>query len=100
MNKRKHLKYEDFLNEELQDITLATEYLNEAVKDEDPRMFLLALKNVLHARGESMTDFAQEVDIARQNLYKILSDKGNPRWENLRSIIHEAGFTISLIPRT
>lgn len=44
--KRKLRDYQEKLLEDLQDPTLASHYLNEALVDEDPRAFLLALKNV------------------------------------------------------
>jgi DNA-binding phage protein len=48
--KVRHRDFEDFLNEKLQDSELALEYLNEALMDEDPRIFLVALKDVLVAQ--------------------------------------------------
>ncbi|MCK4517569.1 hypothetical protein KAT92_02250 [Candidatus Babeliales bacterium] len=46
---RKFRDYQEKLMEDLQDYDLASAYLNEALLDEDPRVFLLALKNVLAA---------------------------------------------------
>jgi DNA-binding phage protein len=41
--------------ERLKDPELALAYLNEAVNDEDQRVFLLALKDVIEANGGDMT---------------------------------------------
>ena len=50
--KREFRDYQEKLLQDLQDPELASAYLNEALKDEDPRIFLLALKNVCEAQGE------------------------------------------------
>jgi DNA-binding phage protein len=47
--KRQFRDYQKKLLEDLQDPELATAYLNEALSDPDPRIFLLALKNVCKA---------------------------------------------------
>lgn len=44
-------KFEDFLYERLQDPELALLYLKECLADEDPRIFLRALKDVCAAHG-------------------------------------------------
>lgn len=49
--KRKLRNYQEKLLEDLRDPELAIHYLNEALADEDPRVFLLALKNVQEAQG-------------------------------------------------
>jgi len=43
--------YKEFLLDQLKDPQLALAYLNEAFLDEDQRVFLLALKNVLATQG-------------------------------------------------
>lgn len=52
MNKRSK-SYQAELLESLHDHQEAIEYLNAALMDEDQRVFLLALKNVLEAQGEA-----------------------------------------------
>jgi DNA-binding phage protein len=49
--KREFRDYQEKLIQDLQDPEEASLYLNEALKDEDPRVFLLALKNVCEAQG-------------------------------------------------
>jgi hypothetical protein len=49
--KRKLVPYQEHLLESLQDPELAQLYLNEAANDEDPRILLLALKNIEDARN-------------------------------------------------
>ncbi len=48
--KKKLRRYQEKLLEDLRDPELAHLYLNEALTDKDPRMFLLALKNMHKAR--------------------------------------------------
>jgi len=93
---RIHKKYEDILSEILQDEQEALAYLNEALLDEDHRIFLIALKRVLAAQNIDISKFAQIADITRPNIYRILSKKGNPRWENLTSLLQALDLQIHL----
>ena len=97
--KRQFRDYQEKLIQALQDPELASAYLNEALKDEDPRMFLLALKNVCEAQGEEMTDLARRTKLSRENLYRILSKKGNPKLNNIIALLNAVGFQISILPR-
>jgi len=96
--KRQFRDYQEKLIQDLQDPELASLYLNEALKDEDPCMFLLALKNVCEAQGEEMTTLAREARISRENLYRILSKKGNPKLNNIISLLNAVGFQLSVLP--
>lgn len=58
--KRKHREFREYVVEKLQDPKLALAYLNEALIDDDPRVFLLALKKVLEAQGGDMTAIAED----------------------------------------
>ena len=91
-----HKEYKELLNEDLSDPKIAKEYLNEALKDEDERVFLLALKDVIEARDEDIAALAQKSHIERQSLYRILSKKGNPRWLNINAIFKALGFHLQL----
>jgi len=94
--KRKYRSYEESLFEALKDHDEALAYLNAALGDEDPRVFLLSLKDVLTAQGIEISSFAQESNITRQNIYRILSKEGNPRWESLTSLLNTLGLQIQL----
>lgn len=97
--KRQFRDYQEKLLHDLQDPELASAYLNEALKDEDPRMFLLALKNVCEAQGEEMTSLARRTKLSRENLYRILSKKGNPKLNNIIVLLNAVGFQFSILPR-
>ncbi len=51
---RRFRDYREILMGKLQDMELAVGYLNEALKDENPILFLIALKDVLEAQGVQM----------------------------------------------
>lgn len=97
MAKKKIYKnYEELLHEELQDPKLAIAYLNEALKDEDENVFLIALKDVLNAQGKDITALAKKAHINRQNIYRMLSSTGNPRWNNITALIDAMGIQVQL----
>lgn len=77
MKKTRFIDYQERLIESLKDSKEAMAYLNAALADEDPRIFLLALKNVVEAQCK-MTDVAKETKLNRENLYRMLSKKGQP----------------------
>ncbi len=91
--------YTEFLQERLKNKKLAIAYLNEALKDDDQNVFLIALKDVIDAQGEDITALAKKAHISRQNLYRMLSQKGNPRWENITSLIDVMGYQVNLTPK-
>ncbi len=86
MNK-KYRKIEGYLHQKLRDPDYVIAYLNAALTDEDKHVFLIALKNVLEAQKQDITTLADEAQMSRQNLYRILSTKGNPRWNSITSIM-------------
>lgn len=96
--KRQFRDYHEKLLQDLQDPELVTAYLNEALIDEDPRIFLLALKNVCTAQGEAMTALAKKTNLSRENLYRILSTKGNPKLNSIIALLNAVGFQLSVLP--
>jgi probable addiction module antidote protein len=98
MKKRTFRDYQEKLIQDLQDPELAGLYLNEALKDKDPRIFLVALKNVYSAQGEAMTTVARRTKLSRENIYRILSKKGNPKLTNIVTLLNAAGFSLAVQP--
>jgi len=96
--KRRHLKYDDFLNEQLKDNKFALAYLKESMNDEDERIFLLALKQVLSAQGENISQLAEDAKINREHLYRIFSKRGNPTYTKLKSILKNVGLRLTVEP--
>jgi probable addiction module antidote protein len=97
--KRKpYADYHEFLINRLRDPLEAASYLKAALADEDERIFLIAMRNVLEAQGGSIPSLAEETHLNKQNLYRMLSKTGNPRFNSLKTVLHAIGFELSLSP--
>ena len=73
---------------------LAAEYLNAAAEDDDPRVYLAALRTVTEAQG--MANVARAAGVPRESLYRALSAGGNPRFSTLHAILKAAGLRMSV----
>ncbi|HQB82690.1 MAG TPA: putative addiction module antidote protein [Candidatus Rifleibacterium sp.] len=82
------------LLETLKDPKEAAEYLNAALEEGNNELFLLALKNIVKAYG--VTNIARKANLNRENLYKMLSEEGNPELASLWSILSSIGLKISI----
>ena len=69
--------YDDLLMDMLKDRERALAYLNAALEEQDPRVFLIALRNVTQAPG-GIAEVAARSGLNRESLYRALSKKGNP----------------------
>ena len=78
--------YDDFLDERLQDPARAAGYLNACLEDEDPEVFLLALRQVARARG-GVAKLAESASLSREHLYRMLSENGNPELRSLEALL-------------
>jgi probable addiction module antidote protein len=85
--------YYQGLLEDLEDESQAAAHLDAALEDKDPRVFLLALRNVALAQG-GIQKLARKTKLHRVNLNRILSEKGNPELQSLASIFKEMGFRL------
>ncbi len=95
--KKQSISYEEELYKALQDPIEAQAYLNAALEDEDPHVFLLALKDVVIARTK-ISDLAKNTNLNRENLYRMLSRKGNPKMTSIQTVLNEIGFNLSVQP--
>ena len=86
--------YEKGLQEDLVDPVEAAEYLNAALEDGLQEVFLIALKDVANAKG--ISEIARMTNLNRENLYRILSTKGNPKLTSLNSVLHSVGLKLSV----
>jgi probable addiction module antidote protein len=82
---------EDFLKE-LKDPESAEVYLKDAIESGDVRVLLLALRDLAKVQG--IAAVAKKTGIGRELLYTILSEKGNPTFENLAVIFNALGFKL------
>ncbi len=91
--------YKEHLLKQLQKPKEAAAYLNAALQDDDPHVFLLALRDIAEAKG-GMSWLADESDLNRENLYRTLSLKGNPSFFNLLAVLDAVGLEFSIHTRT
>ena len=87
--------YKDDLLKALTDPIEAREYLNAALEDENPEVFLLALRDVVEANS-TMSQLAKATNRDRESLYKTLSEKGNPQLNSVRKILDNLGFKLAV----
>jgi len=89
--------YDDFLSDTLRDPEIAAEYLSAAIAEGSIDEFLLALKSVADSHG-GISNIAEISDLNRQNMYKMLSQDGNPTIKSLISILKAIGIKINFEP--
>lgn len=91
--------YHDEFIASLKDPTEAYGYLQVALEeyqiDNDAEALLVALRNIADAQG-GMTELARKTHLNRQNLYSILSKKGNPRLDTFGLILKGLGFKLTI----
>ena len=95
-------EWKDYLVEKLRDPEEAMAYLQVAIEeyqnDHHLDALLLALDNIAKAQPGGMTALARRTSMSRQNLYKALSEGGNPRLETFDQILHGLGYRMSIEP--
>jgi probable addiction module antidote protein len=91
------VNYEEHLFKDLSDLRYAAGYLTAAF-EEGGDVFLLALRDVVQAQG-GMSQFSQMTKLNRENLYKMLSNKGNPRLSSIATILSRLGLELQFIPK-
>ncbi|MBL0941921.1 MAG: putative addiction module antidote protein [Alphaproteobacteria bacterium] len=96
----KSIPYKDYLKETLKDPQEAAAYLDEALKDNDPSVFTLALRDVVDACGGGITETARKTSLNREGLYRMLSEKGNPRFKSLNSLIDSLGLELHVMVKS
>lgn len=92
---KKSRAYQPDLIESLRDSEEAEEYLNAALEEDDPELFLLALRNVAEAQG-GVAQLAEKAKLNRESLYRMLSDRGNPEFRSLDALLHALGFRLAV----
>ncbi len=82
----------DYLDNE----TVIVEYLNAALEDENPDVFLQAIADVAKARG--MSELAKNAGLGRESLYKALSPGAKPRYETIIKLMKALGVELHARP--
>jgi probable addiction module antidote protein len=96
---KKITTYQEDLIEALKDPREAAAYLNVAMEEDDRSVFLLALRNVAEAHG-GMTSVAGKARLNRENLYRMLSEKGNPEIKSVLSLLQSMGLKLTIEARS
>jgi probable addiction module antidote protein len=87
--------YDAWFIAKLADPKIAADYINAAVS-EHPENIKVALANV--AKAHTMKKVAEQAKIARESLYEMLSDTGNPTLESLTGILKALHLRIQVAP--
>ena len=77
------------------DIVIA-EYLNAALEDDNPNVFLQAIADVAKARG--MTQLAKDTGLGRESLYKALAPGAKPRYDTIIKLVRALGVELHTSP--
>jgi probable addiction module antidote protein len=88
--------YTKALIRELKDPREAAEYLSMALEDGNMEVFLLALKDVAEALGGGFSKLSRKTHLNRENLYRMLSDKGNPELRSMGALLGALGLKLSV----
>ena len=92
----KSKSYREELIQSLKNPMEAAEYLNAALEEGSPEAFLLALKDVTEALGGGMSKLARKARLNRENLYRMLSEKGNPELRSMGTLLNALGFKLAI----
>jgi len=75
------------------------EYLNAALEDPNPDVFLIAIADVAKARG--MSQLAKDTGLGRESLYKALAPGAKPRYDTVLKLLPALGAQLhaSAVPQ-
>ena len=91
----KTVDHEDWINQKLQNPEFAAEYLNAASEEDDPRIYLTALRQVVQARG-GIKEIAKKTHLSKETLYRTLSSRGNPTIKTLTAVLRATGLKMAI----
>ena len=91
----KSVDHDAWIKQKLQNPKFAAEYLNAASEDEDPRVYLAALRQVVDARG-GIKQVAEKTHLSKETLYRTLSSRGNPTIRTLNAVLRATGLKIAV----
>lgn len=95
------VSYHDDLVESLRgDQEAQIEYIKANFEDNGdmPSAILSAIRTVAEARG--FKSFAEAADLNRENLYRVLSEGGNPRLDTFFKILDALELRLSVEPKS
>lgn len=95
---RKYRKFQDELRDDPEQAYAYVQVaLEESDRDSDTEHLILVLRNVAEAQGR-VPELARQVNMGKTNLYRALSEKGNPTLSTVNTILHGLGYRLALAP--
>lgn len=92
-------KFTDYLKDELQNEEEFIAYINMTLEqyslDQNKELFLATLKEAIIAKG-GVTKISKDTHINRQHIYKMLSNKGNPSFNNIGILLNALGLQLKV----
>ena len=76
----------------LTDDAAIAEFLNGALEDGDPEVFLQAIRTAARARG--MSQVARDAGLGRESLYKALAPGAKPRFDTILKLLPALGVQL------
>jgi probable addiction module antidote protein len=71
-------------------------FLEAVFEDGDPATISAAIGDVARARG--MSQVAKDSGLSRENLYRALSEDGNPEFATILKVIRAIGYDLTIVP--
>lgn len=93
---KKTASYQEQFIERLKDPEYSLAYLNECLNDEDPGVFLSGLRNVIEVQCGGLSEASKRSKLNKENLYRMLSDQGNPQIASLYKLLHSIGWKLQI----
>jgi probable addiction module antidote protein len=87
--------YRESLLESLRNPDEAAQYLNACLEDDDPHVFLLALRDVAEAHG-GVRALSRTAQLNRESLYRMLSKSGNPSLNSLAAVLDACSLRLAV----
>lgn len=94
----RRIPFDDVAHELIANPATAAAYLEEAARDPDSRVFLLALKDVIAVHG-GVSALARKAGLNRPNLQNVLSGKRQPQFQTVARALDAAGFALAIKPK-
>lgn len=92
MNRTRAFDAADYLDSDI----VVAEYLNAALEDDNPDVFLQAIADIAKAKG--MTQLAKDTGLGRESLYKALAPGAKPRYDTVLKLMRALGVELHTVP--
>jgi len=68
------------------------------MEEQDDELLLLAIREVIDSLG-GIGHIAKNTGLARESLYRSLSEQGNPRYSTLTKVLDELGLKLNVVAK-